>query len=171
MRSWLGQAWDLLAGRLEPALGGAPQWLDLIGANHHHTSQWEVQTEARLLWHERDPRRMPLRSLLAEAAQRYNCPVVVGETSHVGAGRAEWLHEVAGEVRAARAHGVAVQGVCVYSLVDRPDWLDRVFALRNSPICKHCWRPGWLPSACSGRWHGSRRRWPGHWRRPCSRAR
>ena len=124
VRSWQWQTWDLLAGRQEPGLGGAMTWLDLIGLNHYHASQWEVQTEARLLWHERDPRRQPLGQLLAEAASRYGRPLILAETSHVGAGRADWLHDMAGELRAARAQGVPVLGLCAYPLVDRPDWMD-----------------------------------------------
>jgi len=124
-RSWQWQAWDMLAGRLEPELGGAPQWLDLVGVNHYHIGQWEAETGERLHWHLRDPRRMPLNKLLQETWQRYGAPVVVAETSHVGIGRAQWLHEVAAEVRTARAQGVPVQGVCLYPLIDRPDWQAR----------------------------------------------
>ena len=124
VRSWQWQAWDLIAGRLEPALGGAPALLDLVGINHYHGSQWELGTNERLDWHRRDPRRRPLHLLLAEAAHRYGRPLVVAETGHVGAGRADWLHEVAAEVRQARQLGVPVQGICLYPLVDRPDWQE-----------------------------------------------
>lgn len=116
------QAWDLIAGRLEPALGGGPQWLDLLGVNHYHSGQWELLTERRLPWHGRDPRRRAPAALLADAWRRYGRPLVVAETSHVGAGRAEWLDDMAGQVAQARAAGVPVQGLCLYPLVDRPDW-------------------------------------------------
>jgi hypothetical protein len=120
--SYQWQAWDLIAGRLEPQLGGHAQALDLIGVNHYHSGQWEVQTEARLRWSERDPRRRPLSALLADVWQRYQRPLIVSETSHVGEARAPWLDEVAREVRHARAHGVPVQGLCLYPLIDRFDW-------------------------------------------------
>jgi hypothetical protein len=48
--------------------------------------------------------------------------VIVAETSHFGVGRAAWLSEVAQEVYVARMQGVAVEGVCVYPVIDRPDW-------------------------------------------------
>ena len=124
VRSWQWQAWDLLAGRAEPALGGAPQWLDLVGVNHYHNSQWEVGTERVLDWSGRDPRRLPLSALLTESWQRYGRPLLVAETSHVGEGRAAWLDEIACEVRQSRAEGVPVHGICLYPLVDRPDWND-----------------------------------------------
>ncbi len=122
VRSWQWQAWDLIAGRLEPDLGGSPQCLDLLGVNHYHSSQWELHTERRLEWAARDPRRRPMSALLHDAWTRYRRPLIVAETSHVGRGRADWLHEMAGELRRARTHGVAVHGLCIYPLVDRPDW-------------------------------------------------
>jgi beta-glucosidase/6-phospho-beta-glucosidase/beta-galactosidase len=122
--SYQWQAWDLIAGRLEPQLGGHAQALDLIGVNHYHSGQWEVKTEARLRWHpnERDSRRRPLAALLDDVWQRYRRPLIVSETSHVGEARTAWLDEVAREVRQARAHGVPVQGLCLYPLIDRFDW-------------------------------------------------
>lgn len=120
--AWQWQAWDLIAGRAEPELGGHPRWLDLVGINHYHSSQWELGSEARLDWAARDPRRRRLHRLLAEAWLRYHRPLLLAETSHVGQGRAAWLHEVASEVQQARTAGVPVEGVCLYPLVDRPDW-------------------------------------------------
>lgn len=119
---WQWQVWDLLSGRSEPALGGAREWMHALGANHYHSSQWELATERRLPWHEQDPRRRPLQHLLQAAWQRYRVPLLLAETSHVGVGRAAWLHDVADEVRRARAAGVPVQGLCLYPLLDRPDW-------------------------------------------------
>ena len=122
VRGWQWQAWDLLCGRIEPELGGHPGALDLMGLNHYHASQWEVGSERRLDWHRRDPRRLPLASLLAEVWQRYHRPLLLAETSHVGQGRARWLHDVADQLRSARAAGLPVLGLCLYPLTDRPDW-------------------------------------------------
>ena len=47
---------------------------------------------------------------------------IVAETSHFGEGRPQWLNEVASEVERVRGAGVPVQGICLYPLVDRPDW-------------------------------------------------
>ncbi|MDB5896070.1 MAG: putative protoporphyrinogen oxidase, partial [Rhodoferax sp.] len=120
--SYQWQTWDLLAGRAEPGLGGSPAMLDLLGVNHYHNGQWEVGTERRLRWHERDPRRRAFEQLLGDAWRRYGRPLVVSETSHVGAGRGLWLSDIASQVAKARARGVPVWGLCLYPLVDRPDW-------------------------------------------------
>ena len=34
------QAWDMLAGRLEPQLGGSPKHLDILGVNYYPHNQW-----------------------------------------------------------------------------------------------------------------------------------
>jgi len=122
--SWQWQAWDLIAGRAEPALGGHPRWLDLVGVSHGHASQWELGSEEHLDGAGRDPRRRRMRTLLAETWLRYHRPLVVAATSHVGHGRAPWLHEVASEVQQAQRVGIPVLGLCLYPLVDHPDRLD-----------------------------------------------
>ncbi len=123
-REFQWQAWDMIAGRLEPDLGGSPGALDLVGLNHYVTAQWEFGSGDTLAWPTGDRRRLPLRRLLREAADRYQRPLLLAETGHVGDERAAWLHEVDAEVRAARRDGVAVLGVCLYPIVDRPDWND-----------------------------------------------
>jgi len=118
------QAFDMLCGREAPELGGRPDRLDLVGVNHYHSSQWEVPSEKRLSWDSRDSRRRRFSQLLADCWHRYGRPVVVAETGHVGSGRAAWLHDIASEVRTALDAGVPVRGLCLYPLIDRPDWND-----------------------------------------------
>ncbi|HEY0877397.1 MAG TPA: FAD-dependent oxidoreductase, partial [Zeimonas sp.] len=122
--SYQWQAWDMLCGREAPELGGSPDAIDWVGANHYHTSQWEIVSEKRLSWSERDPRRVPLSALLGEAWRRYRRPLIVAETGHIGVGRADWLDDVGTEVVRARENGVPVHGLCLYPLVNRPDWDD-----------------------------------------------
>jgi hypothetical protein len=123
------EAWDRLTGRYEPSLGGHAKYMDALGANFYWANQWEwraTETGAWLGWAERplDDRWEPLHRLLANVHDRYRCPLVIAETSHFGAGRAPWLHEVALEVARARAGGVPVEGICLYPILDRPDWDD-----------------------------------------------
>ena len=62
------EAWDMLAGGLDPSLGGHPRYLDVIGVNFYHANQWEYPDQ-RLRWEDeppRDRRWIPLRYLLAE---------------------------------------------------------------------------------------------------------
>ncbi|PLR37616.1 amine oxidase [Chimaeribacter coloradensis] len=114
--------WDMLCGRLAPELGGSPRYLDLIGANYYHSNQWEGGTEARLWWHLGDPRRKPLHLMLKELYQRYGRPILLAETSHVGSGRGTWVNDITNEVAQALLAGVDVRGVCLYPIIDRPDW-------------------------------------------------
>lgn len=120
--SYQWQSLDMLSGRLSPEIGGHPGALDLIGLNHYHSSQWEVPTERRLAWHLQDPRRMPLSEMLRLVFERYGRPMVVAETGHFGRGRADWLEDIAAEARRASALGLPLLGVCLYPLLDRPDW-------------------------------------------------
>ncbi|MEG1327155.1 MAG: amine oxidase, partial [Janthinobacterium sp.] len=131
---WVGQAaawrasqfeaWDMLCGRQAPELGGAPRYLDLIGLNYYHSNQWESGSNLRLWWHLGEPRRMPLHQLLLEMQARYQRPLLLAETSHVGSGRGAWIREVAAEAALAVQHGAALRGICIYPVIDRPDWDD-----------------------------------------------
>lgn len=118
-------AWDMLAGGLHPELGGSPRYLDIVGVNFYHANQWEYPDQ-RLRWEDtpRDRRWIPLHQLLAEVHARYGRPMLISETSHFGAGRGRWLREVADEAAAARAAGVPLEGLCIYPIIDRPDWDD-----------------------------------------------
>jgi beta-glucosidase/6-phospho-beta-glucosidase/beta-galactosidase len=119
------EAWDMLAGGLEPALGGHPRYLDIIGVNFYHANQWEYPDQ-RLRWEDapRDRRWLPLRHLLSEVYDRYGRPIILSETSHFGAGRGRWIREVADEIQRAREMGVPMEGICLYPVIDRPDWDD-----------------------------------------------
>jgi len=118
-------AWDMLAGHLEPDLGGAPKYLDVIGLNFYHSNQW-VYEGSRLRWEDepRDERWVPLHQLMATVYQRYGRPLFLAETSHFGSGRARWIREIGREVAAALRAGVPLRGVCLYPVIDRPDWED-----------------------------------------------
>jgi beta-glucosidase/6-phospho-beta-glucosidase/beta-galactosidase len=119
------EAWDMLSGRTEPQLGGRPEYLDVMGLNFYHSNQWEHGGD-RLRWEDepRDERWVPLHQLLAGLYQRYQRPICLGETSHFGSGRARWVREIGKEIAAALRAGVPVEGVCLYPVIDRPDWED-----------------------------------------------
>lgn len=116
------EAWDMLSGRLAPELGGAPRYLDVIGVNYYHNNQWEQGTGTRLHWHLQDRRRQPFHQLATTLWRRYGRPLCITETGHVGEGRAAWLDDIAAEVMTCAAHGVPIAGLCLYPVIDRPDW-------------------------------------------------
>lgn len=117
------EAWDMLSGRVAPELGGNPGYLDIVGANFYHDSEI-VEPDGRIRWEDapRDPRWRPLSAMLAELWERYRRPLFLSETSHIGSGRAQWIREIVDEVRQARARGVPMEGICVFPIIDRPDW-------------------------------------------------
>ncbi|BCS31922.1 beta-glucosidase [Luteitalea sp. TBR-22] len=126
MREGQFEAWDLIAGVREPALGGAAHYLDVIGVNFYHDNQWEEPGGRRLHWHvhPRDARWQPLHRLLQEVHARFGRPLIIGETSHVGVGRAEWIAEITDEVVRALTAGVPIEGICLYPIIDRFEWDD-----------------------------------------------
>lgn len=119
------ESWDMLAGITAPELGGHPRYLDIMGVNFYHSNQWEYPN-VRLRWEDtpRDPRWQPLSRILAEVYDRYRRPLFIGETSHVGVGRAQWLREIAAELWSANDAGIPIEGVCLFPIIDRMDWND-----------------------------------------------
>lgn len=115
------QAWDMLAGRAWPQIGGRPDLLDVVGVNFYHNNQW-VHGGAPLAFD--DPMARPLHALLAEVYARYGRPIFIAETGIEGDARASWLRMVLAEVRLASELGVPVEGVCLYPILDHPGWDD-----------------------------------------------
>lgn len=115
------QAWDMLSGRLAPELGGQPAYLDILGVNYYAHNQWlrDGTTIERT-----DPRYRPLRHLLQEVYTRYQRPLFIAETSSLGPAQPSWLRYVGSEVRIAQREGIPVHGLCLYPILDTPDWND-----------------------------------------------
>ncbi|WP_448310076.1 FAD-dependent oxidoreductase [Pantoea sp. PGP6] len=139
MRETQYQAWDMLSGRLHPELGGAERYLDLIGVNYYHDNQWEQGSNQRLYWHLGDPRRAPLHQLLRQVSQRYQRPLLLAETSHVGSGRGAWIGQIGAQVAQALLAGVDLLGICLYPILDRPLWEYPTFWTRSG-----LWDLDWL---------------------------
>ena len=118
------EAWELITGRREPELGGDERYLDIVGVNFYHDNQWEVPGGEKIHWHihPRDDRWVPLHRLLLNAQQHFERPMIIGETSHVGSGRAEWIRELTDEVMLAVSEGVPLEGICLYPVIDRFEW-------------------------------------------------
>jgi beta-glucosidase/6-phospho-beta-glucosidase/beta-galactosidase len=116
-------AWDILAGRQRPELGGAPEVLDIVGVNVYHYSQAQLNADGgREALAPHDPRRKPLSELLCYAAERYGRPLIIAETSGYQDNRAEWLRDTLEEAMRALNAGVDLHGICLYPCVDLPDW-------------------------------------------------
>jgi hypothetical protein len=118
------QAVDMLLGRLNPELGGRPDMVDIVGVNFYYDNQWVTRTHEFLPWcnEGRDPRFRPLHQLFLEVYKRYRKPLVLSETSHPGIDRPKWIQMIGRECVKARQAGVQLEGVCLYPIIDRPDW-------------------------------------------------
>ena len=137
------EAWDMLAGKRHPELGGAPEILDVVGVNVYHFSQAQMnEDKSREVLGPRDPRRKPLGELLQFAWERYHRPIIIGETSGYQDKRAEWLTMTMEESLRALNSGVDLQGVCLYPCVDIPDWNSGelaqigIYDLKDTEACE-----------------------------------
>ena len=116
-------AWDILYGKEHPELGGSPEILDIVGANNYSFGQMEYREKGpHAALDPGDDRILPLCDLLREVWERYHRPMIIGETSGLGQGRAAWLNDVMEESLAAVDSGIDLHGICLFPAVDMPDW-------------------------------------------------
>jgi hypothetical protein len=124
------QAWDMIAGRVWPELGGQEKYLDVVGVNFYPHNQWfyNLQGFKRIRRFTPLPRRHPLyrpfREMLMEVQHRYQHPLFVAETGAEDKRRAGWLRYVCGEAEAAMAAGADLHGICLYPILNHPGWVD-----------------------------------------------
>jgi beta-glucosidase/6-phospho-beta-glucosidase/beta-galactosidase len=119
------QAMDIIFGRMCPELGGSNMLADLLGFNYYYSCQWEHGGTV-LPWPalESGDRRHPFSFLLQKAYDRYGRPVILTETGHFNEGRAQWISEITDECKKAIELGIDLRGICIYPIIERPDWDD-----------------------------------------------
>ncbi len=115
------QAWDMLTGRVWPALGGAPKYLDIVGVNFYSNNQFTPDGETI---YRDDIRYKPFAKMLLETYARYRRPMFLAETGAEGDARAPWLRYVVDQCIAAMRKGCELHGVTLYPIVNHPGWLD-----------------------------------------------
>ncbi len=122
------QVLDILTGRVCPELGGSRDCIDFVGLNFYYNNQWiNNSVEGQFLpWANEgsDPRWRPLNSLIEEVYLRYKYPMILSETSHSDEDRAKWINHVTEQCIEVLAKNIPFYGVCIYPIVDRPDWDD-----------------------------------------------
>ena len=118
------QSTDILCGKSCPELGGSPELMDIIGFNYYFNNQWRVEDHTFLGWKEgwSNAGWASLASLLAKGFNRYECPIILSETSHGGIDRPQWINYVGKECVDVLQKGIPLLGVCLYPIVDRTDW-------------------------------------------------
>ncbi len=115
------EAMDIIGGRMCPELGGQESYLDILGFNYYWNCQW-VHNGETVYWPDVAGARVPLHQLLVEAYRRYGKPMFLSETGHFGSGRVQWLEETTRECLLAQEQGIDFHGICIYPIIDRPDW-------------------------------------------------
>lgn len=122
------QTTDILCGKMCPELGGTPELLDMVGLNYYYNNQWIVNSEKFLVWKDepKDVRWRPLNHLVNEAYNRYKKPIVITETSHPKEDRPLWIIDIAKQLIKTLNNDIPLLGVCMYPVIDRPDWDDLV---------------------------------------------
>lgn len=115
------QAMDIISGRICPELNGKEEYLDILGFNYYWNCQWTVGGPS-LDWPDTYLQRIPFREMLQAAYFRYKKPVFISETGHIGSGRVQWIEEITAECIAVREAGIPFLGICIYPVVDRPNW-------------------------------------------------
>ncbi len=118
------EAWDMLTGRLEPELGGRPEFVDVIGVNYYIHNQWRYPGGHGSMIAPSDPRYRHVRWMLAEIYERYQRPLFIAETGIEDETRPAWLRYIVNEAAAATALGIPLEGVCLYPVVNHPGWED-----------------------------------------------
>jgi hypothetical protein len=113
------EAYDMLMGRVEPELGGAPDLVDMVGLNFYPHNQWYYLGGTIPMGHHEY---RPLADLLTEACERFGKPVFIAETGAEGSCRPSWLNYVCAEVREAMSRGCDINGVCLYPVTAYPGW-------------------------------------------------
>jgi beta-glucosidase/6-phospho-beta-glucosidase/beta-galactosidase len=121
------QAWDMLAGKIFPELGGDPKYLDIIGANYYYYNQEYILPKKpdgpmylTIPWKSKD--RVSLQAMLSEVYNRYKRPIVISETGGWGALRRMWWPRIFRELNDAIKSGIPIYGICAYPIIDRADW-------------------------------------------------
>jgi beta-glucosidase/6-phospho-beta-glucosidase/beta-galactosidase len=115
------EAWDMLAGRLKPHLGGALKYLDIIGGNYYVHNQWVLGGS---FIDQENPRYRPFNEMLSEVYERYHRPLFIAETGIEDELRPAWLRYVCEQARIALQNGVDLQGICLYPILNHPGWDD-----------------------------------------------
>jgi hypothetical protein len=118
------QSVDMLYGSICPELGGSPDLVDVVGFNYYYNNQWIIGKYEFLGWNDPvpDPRWRPLADMLEAGYLRYNKPIILSETSHPKEDRPIWIRMIARECVKVLDRGVPLFGVCLYPIIDRPDW-------------------------------------------------
>ncbi|HEY0458041.1 MAG TPA: hypothetical protein VGC97_02745 [Pyrinomonadaceae bacterium] len=116
------QALDMLCGKTKPELGGAPEYLDIIGLNYYFHNQWFYPNRHKIVRGHELYR--PFNEILVEYHKRYNRPILIAETGIEDRERADWFRYICRQTQIAVNKGVPLEGICLYPILNHPGWDD-----------------------------------------------
>src|SRR5256714_516329 len=122
------QAFDMIAGRVWPELGGQEKFLDIIGVNFYPHNQWFYNLKGVKRIRKFTPIQRthalyrPFREMLQEVYERYRRPMIVSETGAEDDARRGWLAYVCAEAQAAIETGAPLHGFCLSPIVNHRGW-------------------------------------------------
>ena len=121
------EAWDMLAGKTYPELGGNPKYLDIIGMNYYvHNQEWVISTPKNGITHQmidwNSEDRVPFAEMIRSVYERYHRPILISETGSYGELRENWWKRVLDEIKEDLDAGSPICGACIYPTLDRPEW-------------------------------------------------
>lgn len=117
------QSWDMISGRIEPELGGRPEFLDIIGVNYYrHNQQFAMDDGGEEPHFDTIPldhaERLSLADVIGDVHGRYERPIIITETGSYEGHRPTWWNVTLRELRTALDRGLPVYGVCSYPTLD-----------------------------------------------------
>lgn len=124
-------AMDMMLGRVEPEIGGAAKYCDIIGVNYYSYNQWRHPSGDRVQPDSEDYQ--PFSEILIDYYRRYQKPLFVAETGIEDEARSDWFRYICEEVRIAENAGIPIYGVCLYPILNHPGWDDD----------RHCYNGLW----------------------------
>ncbi|TCH98314.1 beta-glucosidase [Roseococcus sp. SYP-B2431] len=116
------RARNLMEGSFEAVemiLREDPTAVDIVGLNHYPHNQWFEGAEQVS---SADPRYRTLRHLLSDVEARFRLPMALTETGAEEPRGDAWLAYVGNELAAAAEDGIALQGACIYPVMDYSGW-------------------------------------------------
>lgn len=115
-------ALDMLVGNRAPELGGAPEYLDIIGINYYFINQWQRPGGRKIYRHNKNYQ--PFHELLENFYARYRRPLFIAETGIENEARPEWFRYICEQTKIAESRGVPINGICLYPILNHPGWND-----------------------------------------------
>lgn len=124
-------ALDMQLGKCEPEIGGAPEYLDILGINYYSNNQWRHPSGRRIYRHHKNYQ--PFHEILENFYERYQKPIFIAETGIENEARPEWFRYIYEQTKIAESRGVPIHGICLYPILNHPGWDDN----------RHCYNGLW----------------------------